>query len=787
MRKTPLSMFLTATTLVAQASPVVVPQLAGALEPHAAAQFTLPFQGFSEPALRTGASTFKIPDALLCSANYIGTEVAQLVFALPQGVIVLLDATSSLALHVLAVPPLTWSSPAGICIDNEHDQVVVLDAAGPNLLRIDVADLRAGQAQFQSTPLPLAWSTVRGIAFDGARERIVGFIPETGNLLQHSAADPSFRAGLLRPVPEVCAFGFAPNGNGAQDLFVSSGDQRLLTAQWTWDPVGLDLPAATLRAIVQTGSWLPSSPDPSAIAYDPLYDRLIVSDGEVEEMPIYAECNLFESSRTGLLSRMTTTQVYTPEPSGMTLDTTTRTFYFADDDRDKIYVVATGPDGLVHTADDLVRSFFVRNFCLDAEDVAFDNSTGALWIIGGDTVFAHKLLPGPNGFFDGTSPYGDDVVASFDLAPFGTTDPEGIAVHPTDGGIYVAGIPRTLVLHIDNTGQLVRAITLPSTGLLKPSGITFAPASIGTATSLFLVDRGFDNNYDRRENDGLLLEYELPPYTPGNQPPVVDAGPDFTTVITNVATLAGSASDDGLPGGPLMIQWSQLSGPGAATFTTPTQEVTGVSFSVLGVYTCQLSANDGQYTTTDTVVITVVATPPPVPLDRAVAHSHDDAEESPAGVVTRSSTDLELVVDGAVTQVVGLRFQNVTIPATAAITSAYIQFTADETGATPTQLTIAGQASDNPAAFSTVTNNVSSRPRTTAQVAWAPVPWTTVSQSGPDQQTPDIASIVQEIRNRPGWSSGNAMVFVITGSGCRTAAAYDSSPGVAPRLIVNYQ
>src|SRR5262245_22685579 len=173
---------LAATALVAQTSQVVDhPQLAGVLEPLAAAQFLLPVHGFAatqlayapipHPALRAGATTIHAPDPLLCSANYVGDEVAQLVFAVPQGVLVLLDASSSLALHVLTVPPSTWSLPAGICIDSEKEQVVLLEAAGPSLLRIDLEDLRAGKARFHSTPLPAAWSTVRGIAFDFARDR----------------------------------------------------------------------------------------------------------------------------------------------------------------------------------------------------------------------------------------------------------------------------------------------------------------------------------------------------------------------------------------------------------------------------------------------------------------------------------------------------------------------------------------------------------------------------------------------------------------------------------------
>jgi hypothetical protein len=537
---------------------------------------------------------------------------------------------------------------------------------------------------------------------------------------------------------------------------------------------------------VQTGSWSPSSPDASAVTYDPLLDRLVVSDGEVDEMPIFAGANVFETSRTGIVARVSSTLGYSPEPSGMTFDSVTRTFYISDDDRDKVYVLATGPDGMLHTADDSLRSFSVRSFCLDAEDVAFDNATGALWIIGGEAALAHKLVPGPNGILDGTAPDGDDVLTSFNLAPFGATDSEGIAIRPSDGGIYVAGKPRTLLLHLNSVGQLVRTITLPSTWLIKPAGIVFAPSSVGAGDSLFLVDRGVDNDVNPSENDGLLLEYGVPSAVPTNLPPVVNAGPDVTIVSTSAAGLAGTAGDDGMPGGPLAIQWSLVSGPGTATFTAPSQAATNASFSTPGSYTCQLSAFDGEFTRTDTVVVTVQAPPTGTIFDRTVAASADDAEEGPTAV-SRSSTDLEMVLDGTVSQVVGIRFLSLTIPRGAAILSAYVQFTTDETKSTAAQITIAGQASDNAPTFTTVAASISSRPRTTATVAWSPVPWTIVNEAGLNQRTPNLASIVQEIVNRPGWVSGNAMVFVITGTGCRTASAYDRGPTVAAKLTVNYQ
>jgi hypothetical protein len=61
-----------------------------------------------------------------------------------------------------------------------------------------------------------------------------------------------------------------------------------------------------------------------------------------------------------------------------------------------------------------------------------------------------------------------------------------------------------------------------------------------------------------------------------------------------------------------------------------------------------------------------------------------------------------------------------------------------------------------------------------------------VGEAGPDQRTPDITSIVQEIVKRPGWSSGNALVIIITGTGERVAESYDGDQAAAPLLHVVY-
>jgi hypothetical protein len=90
-----------------------------------------------------------------------------------------------------------------------------------------------------------------------------------------------------------------------------------------------------------------------------------------------------------------------------------------------------------------------------------------------------------------------------------------------------------------------------------------------------------------------------------NQPPVVSAGPNQTAYFPNAVSLPGTATDDGLPvGSTLAVQWSEVSGPGHATFANANSAATTVSFDQPGTYVLQLSANDTQYTTTSTCTIT---------------------------------------------------------------------------------------------------------------------------------------------------------------------------------------
>ena len=270
-----------------------------------------------------------------------------------------------------------------------------------------------------------------------------------------------------------------------------------------------------------------------------------------------------------------------------------------------------------------------------------------------------------------------------------------------------------------------------------------------------------------------------------NAPPTVTIAqpPDGATFATGASiTFSGTASDP---------EDGNLTSSLAWTSSRDGAIGTGGSFTrsnlSSGAHTITASVSDSDGASgSKSISITVGATGI-VSLDKRIAAGSDDAEEKPSGKVVRGNDDLELVDDAGI-QKVGLRFTGLTIPRGATIRAAYVQFQADETQSETTSLTFQAQAADNAPTFSGAKFNVSSRPRTTNSVTWSPVPaWTGVGDAGPAQRTPDLSALVQAIVNRSGWASGNAMVLIITGSGHRTAEAFEGGAASAAQLHVEYE
>jgi hypothetical protein len=176
-----------------------------------------------------------------------------------------------------------------------------------------------------------------------------------------------------------------------------------------------------------------------------------------------------------------------------------------------------------------------------------------------------------------------------------------------------------------------------------------------------------------------------------------------------------------------------------------------------------------------------------------IQRSSDDAEEKFDGsYVTTSSSDIEMMYDSWNSQglqTVGLRFDNVVIPANATIIDAYIQFTSDASTSAGLSITIEGEDIANSSTFANSTNNISGRVTTSSSVLWNPQGWTN-NVSGANQRTPTLTTIVSEVMTSNGWQSGNPITFIITGTGnatdYRKADSFDESASQSAKLVIEY-
>ena len=176
-------------------------------------------------------------------------------------------------------------------------------------------------------------------------------------------------------------------------------------------------------------------------------------------------------------------------------------------------------------------------------------------------------------------------------------------------------------------------------------------------------------------------------------------------------------------------------------------------------------------------------------LERSIARLADEAEEHADGWVVLNEPggrpfDNLILGRG---RVVGLRFADIRIPRGTPVQEAYLEFTAaGPPRAAPTEVTLHVEAIGDAVAFRELRQNVSSRTRTAASVAWSLEPW---NVAGETHRTPNLAALIQDVVNRPDWHDGNALVLLLSGSGRRDAVSYDGARRRqrlerAPRLYI---
>lgn len=172
-------------------------------------------------------------------------------------------------------------------------------------------------------------------------------------------------------------------------------------------------------------------------------------------------------------------------------------------------------------------------------------------------------------------------------------------------------------------------------------------------------------------------------------------------------------------------------------------------------------------------------------LYRRIRASADDARESTAGVVTL--TDIALESDD-VNEWLGFRFQDMLIPPGATITACTLALTPAAGTLDEPDHQFWGHDADNAGQFTTGSNDISGRSRTSATVTWSSA---NLGASGSNHfNVPDMSAVLQEVVDRPGWAMGNAVVFVCRGSADPlrdlSVVSFDNSPSLAAHLTVSF-
>ncbi|MEP1094088.1 MAG: IPT/TIG domain-containing protein [Cyclobacteriaceae bacterium] len=407
------------------------------------------------------------------------------------------------------------------------------------------------------------------------------------------------------------------------------------------------------------------------------------------------------------------------------------------------------------------------NFSSSKEDVSVTfNGTEAVISESSETSITAVVPSGAT-----TGLVGVKIGASFVQGgpTFTVPEPTVDSYSPTTGivgtEVVVTGTNFSTVLadnSISFNGETADITGVTSTTITTsvPSGATTGPISVtvdgqtGVAGVEFTVPLPTINSFDPIEGETDAV--------------VTITGTNFSADIDNnevrfngVEAVVTSATET-------TIVTSVPAGASTGTITVVVggQEVTSTdNFTVLATtLLISLTSND------DDVEEIAVVDPDPDPL-----------EPTPVvGTMDLGSSDLEFgeISSDQGLMSIGLRYNDVTIPAGAVVTEASIQFNADNTGADPVELTIYGENVGDAAAYDEAINgNLSSRPLTTANAVWSIPEWVSKGDRGDAQKTVDIAAIIQEIIDRGDWASGNSINIIMIHSGVSLNGAKPSSGG----------
>jgi hypothetical protein len=272
-----------------------------------------------------------------------------------------------------------------------------------------------------------------------------------------------------------------------------------------------------------TATWSTPSPAPTGLTYDAESKKLLISDGEVDEGPLWQGKNLFAVARSGHPRAARTLVKAMNEAEGISWYGRRKVLFVADDARTAIFRFGRGPDRRIGTLDDTVTTLLEteRWGSLDPEGLTFRARHGhvnmLIWsdagMHSGNANAIFTVRPGPDQRF-GTE---DDVMSTFSTSasPFGYTESEGVFYDRRRKSLFLVSSEQCKIFETTLKGSVVRtintgAICAPRTATTGFSDLVFAPGTDGSPRRLYLTDHGQDHDpFQPSDNDGKIFQVKI--------------------------------------------------------------------------------------------------------------------------------------------------------------------------------------------------------------------------------------------------------------------------------------
>jgi hypothetical protein len=213
------------------------------------------------------------------------------------------------------------------------------------------------------------------------------------------------------------------------------------------------------------------------------------------------------------------------DPINLAFDNLFDRLLLFDSGANELVEIKTKPDGYLDHSPQATTRFQAAQFGLqEPRGMTVNPANGHLFILDSATTQIVHIEPKPDGTF------GEAVISRADLTPASPVDPRGLAINPNNGHLYLLNSTGESIYELTETGRVVAIFRLPSLDLANPQGVVFALSGDATDDpsniNLYIADTGLSEGINTVKGLGRIIELWLHiVYVPGDAP-TIQAGID---------------------------------------------------------------------------------------------------------------------------------------------------------------------------------------------------------------------------------------------------------------------